>query len=98
MTHTLTCTFTHVHTEIPFINTSSLSFPYSSVPCSVVHELIISQHDTIQDEDEDSNSPLHLACINGHVGVAKVLITANCDIEARFVEIVKIYYTVLTFS
>ena len=43
------------------------------------------QPDTIQDEDEDSNSPLHLACTNGHVGVAKVLIAAKCDIEARFV-------------
>ena len=51
----------------------------------VVRELMRYQVDTIQDEDEDGNSPLHLACINGHVGVVKVLIAANCDVEARLV-------------
>ena len=50
----------------------------------VVRELIRYQVDTVQDEDEDSNSPLHLACFNGHLAVAKVLINANCNVEARY--------------
>ena len=42
------------------------------------------QIDTIQDDDINFNSPLHLACINGHLGVAKVLINAEADVEARY--------------
>ena len=72
-THTRTCTHTHTHSYPPYL------------PPSVVRELLRYQHDTIQDEDEDSNSPLHLACIHGHVGVVKTLIAAKCDVEARFV-------------
>jgi ankyrin repeat protein len=37
---------------------------------------------TTRDNNLD-NSPLHLACINGFVGVAKVLIAAKCNIEER---------------
>ena len=41
------------------------------------------QNDTIYDEDHDANTPLHLACLNGHVAVARILIKANCGIETR---------------
>ena len=68
-------------------NNNIIHLTHSLIPClpacRVVRELMRYQIDTMQDEDEDSNSPLHLACINGHVGVAKVLIAANCDVEAR---------------
>ena len=74
---------------------SSSPYPPSS---RVVRELIRYQHDTIHDEDEDANSPLHLACINGHLGVVKVLIASYCDVESRFVclfffSLVKIFRT-----
>lgn len=46
--------------------------------------LIQHQPDTIQDEDEDSNTPLHLACTHGHLGVVKVLVEADADVEARW--------------
>ena len=50
---------------------------------SVVRALIRYQVDTIVDEDEESNTPLHLACTNGHLQVAKVLIEAHAEVEAR---------------
>ncbi len=56
---------------------------------SVVKEMI--RHgvqrsiDLIGDEDDDSNTPLHLACINGHYWVAKVLLDAEADPDARLV-------------
>ena len=82
--------YTHSHNNTNNNNNNNnnvIHLTHSLIPClpacSVVRELMRYQIDTIQDEDEDSNSPLHLACINGHVGVAKVLIAANCDVEAR---------------
>ena len=36
-----------------------------------------------QDEDEDHNSPLHLAARTGHYIVAEVLIKHGADVEAR---------------
>lgn len=53
------------------------------VNCSVVREIISKRPETVFDEDEDGNTPLHLACIHGYQGVAKALIGANADIEAR---------------
>ena len=52
--------------------------------CSVVKELV--RHDTtaINDEDEDSNTPLHLAALTGHNKVALVLLEEGADIEARY--------------
>ena len=76
--------YTYVHTVLRILSPS----PSPSPSLSVVHELIRYKHATIQDKDEDSNSPLHIACIHGHVGVAKVLIAANCDIKERFGNIV----------
>ena len=37
----------------------------------------------VNDEDEDSNTPLHLACLAGHAKVVRTLIEAGADIEAR---------------
>ncbi len=48
-----------------------------------MRELLRHNEGTAFDEDEDSNSPLHLACTYGHVGMAKVLVEANADVEAR---------------
>ena len=56
---------------------------------SVVKELI--RHggkeniDLIDDEDDDSNTPLHLACIHGHCQVARVLLDAEVDPDVRLV-------------
>ena len=41
--------------------------------------------DLIVDEDDDSNTPLHLACINGHYQVARALLNANADPDVRLV-------------
>ncbi len=60
-----------------------LAFDMELTSCSVVREIIAKRPQTVFDEDEDGNTPLHLACINGYQGVGKVLIGANVDIEAR---------------
>lgn len=51
---------------------------------SVVKEIVSKRPETVLDEDEDGNTPLHLACIHGFPNVAKALITAKADIEARY--------------
>ena len=51
----------------------------------IVRELIKFQQDAVYDEDEDANSPLHLACFNGHLIVVKALIAANCDVISKLV-------------
>ena len=56
---------------------------------SVVKELVRhdkkAKLDLIWDEDDDSNTALHLACINGHYNVAKVLLEADTDPNVRYV-------------
>ena len=42
---------------------------------SVVGELIYHQSKTQEFRDQDENTPLHLACRNGHLEVAKKLLT-----------------------
>lgn len=43
------------------------------IPCSVVGELIHYQSNTKEFEDKNKNTPLHLACMNGHLEVARML-------------------------
>lgn len=61
---------------------------YYIMYCSIVKELIRhgkkSKIDLIVDEDDDSNTPLHLACANGHYNVAKVLLEAQADPGVRY--------------
>ena len=37
----------------------------------------------MNDEDSDSNTALHLACIHGHARIVKTLIEHGAEIEAR---------------
>ena len=54
-----------------------------SVLCRVIQELIQHKRNMIYDEDDDSNTPLHIACIHGHTGVADVLLKSGSDPDAR---------------
>ena len=49
----------------------------------IVRSVIQFDPETIYDEDHDANSPLQLACLNGQLEVARVLMDANCAIENR---------------
>lgn len=47
---------------------------------------IIEENDMIIDaEDEDKNSPLHLAAINGHEKAIQLLIDAGAELQALYV-------------
>ena len=39
----------------------------------------------IDSEDDESNTPLHMACLRGHVDTAKVLLEAGADPNVRSV-------------
>ena len=47
-----------------------------SIPCSVVGELIHYQSNTKESEDKNKNTPLHLACANGHLEVVTMLLVS----------------------
>lgn len=49
----------------------------------VVEELIKNYRFLINDENEDGDSPLHLASSNGRTEVVQVLLQASADVEAR---------------
>jgi len=46
----------------------------------------------INDEDEDSNTALHLAALAGHNKVVYTLLEAGADIEARYIHLLKHIY------
>lgn len=49
----------------------------------VVRELVRRHKLLIPDENEESNTPLHLACLEGHADVVKVLLEHGAEVEAR---------------
>ena len=51
--------------------------------CSVIEALLKHQKDSILDEDEDGNTPLHLAALNGFSQSVKVLLESQADFDAR---------------
>ena len=50
---------------------------------SIVRELIKNDTMIVNDEDENSNTPLHLAAQYGHHKLAKVLLDLGADVSAR---------------
>ena len=50
---------------------------------SVTRELVTQDKNAVNDEDENSNTPLHLAALAGHAKLADVLIEMGADVAAR---------------
>lgn len=50
---------------------------------SIVRELVHQDKNAANDEDENSNTALHLAALAGHAKVAEVLIEYGADVAAR---------------
>ena len=71
-----------LYVDLAILPVLPLSYFFPSSP-RVVGLVLKHQHDTILDEDEDSNTPLHLACTQGHLGVAKILVDQDANVEAR---------------
>lgn len=53
------------------------------IVCRVIEILLKHKSEWIADDDEDGNTPLHLAALNGHHKCAKVLLDSQADIHAR---------------
>ena len=58
---------------------------YYSLYFSIVRELVKQDKNSVNDEDENSNTALHLAALAGHAKVADVLIEMGADVAARCV-------------
>ena len=54
-------------------------------PCSVIEELIGLRSGTILDKNDKGNTPIHLACLNGHHLAAEVLIKKYYDYQEKLV-------------
>ena len=52
-----------------------------------VIELIKRDPSIVNDEDEASNTPLHLAAIEGHLKCCRALLERGAEVDARCVEI-----------
>ena len=48
-----------------------------------MQELIKVKKNIIDSKDDESNTPLHLACLHGHIDTARVLLQAGADSYAR---------------
>ena len=51
-----------------------------------MRELVTADKNSVNDEDENSNTALHLAALAGHAKVAEVLLEFGADVAARYVE------------
>ena len=51
-----------------------------------VTELVRKDPSIINDEDEASNTPLHLAATEGHVKCCKELLERGAEVDARWVK------------
>lgn len=54
---------------------------------NIVRELVKQDKNAVNDEDENSNTALHLAALAGHAKVAEVLIEFGADVAARNVSL-----------
>lgn len=49
----------------------------------VVRQLVAHNTSVINDEDEESNMPIHLAALNGHAKVVETLLELGAQVDAR---------------
>ena len=63
-----------------------------------VIELVKRDPSIVNDEDEASNTPLHLAAIEGHVKCCKALLERGAEVDARWVQSVSfpVYTTIFS--
>ncbi len=79
---------------------SSLIYIPPILFCSVVRALLDATeskeeaNQLTQDEDEDHNSPLHLAARTGHYIVAEILIKHGADVEAKYETLHLIWHSI----
>lgn len=51
---------------------------------SVVRLLVQKENSIVKSEDEDSNTPLHIAAIHGHNMVGEILLEYGADVCAKY--------------
>ena len=75
----LSCIGLHITSQMPMaINTISVF--------RTITELVKKDPSIINDEDEASNTPLHLAATEGHVKCCKELLERGAEVDARWVK------------
>lgn len=62
-------------------------YSHSNIPCRIIEVLLKQKRECISDDDEDGNTPLHLAALNGHHKCAKLLLDSQADYHARYIHI-----------
>ena len=55
----------------------------------MVEALLRHKRECVSDEDEDGNTPLHLASLSGHHRTVKILLDFQADIHSQYVVTVK---------